>query len=106
MPGPFPGTGSEGAAATRHRVSAALGTGSPPTRNMKAVTPDASAASANRRLAVRSSKGAEPCSSTTSPPKAGQRSASTAARNSIPSSVITPITSRSGSTPSATSPGP
>lgn len=106
MPGPFPGTGSEGAAATRQRVSAALGAGSPPIRSMKAVTPDASAASARRRLAVRSSKGAAPRSSTTSAPKAGQRNASTAARSSVPSSAIRPITSRSGSMPNAANPGP
>jgi len=106
LPGPPPGRVGEGAAATRQRVSAALGTGSPPTRSMKAVTPDASAASASRRLAVRSSKGAGPRNSTTSDPKAGQRSASTAARNSMASSTIMPISSRDGSMPNAANPGP
>lgn len=90
----------------RQRVSAALGTGSPPTRSRKAVTPDDSAASASRRLAVRSSKGAGPRNSTTSAPKAGHRSASTAARSSMASSAIAPISNRAGSMPNAASPGP
>lgn len=106
MPGALPGNGTDGAASTRHRVSAALGTGSPPIRSTKAVTPDVSAASARRRLAVKSSSGARPRSSMTSAPSAGQRNASTAARSSSASSFITPISKWAGSIPSAESPGP
>lgn len=91
IPGALPGSAAEGAAVTRQRVSAALGAGSPPMRNRKAVTPDASAASANRRLAVRSINGAGPRNSITSAPNAGQRSASTAARSRLASSFMTPI---------------
>ncbi|EZP73557.1 hypothetical protein BV96_00998 [Sphingomonas paucimobilis] len=106
MPGALPGNGSDGAAATRHRVSAALGTGSPPIRSSSAVTPDSSAASARRRLAVRSISGARPRNSMTSAPSPGQRSASTDARSSIASSFITPTSSRAGSSPIAARPGP
>lgn len=106
IPGALPGKGTDGAAATRQRVSAALGAGSAPIRSIRAVTPDPSAASASRRLAVRSSSGARPRISITSAPRAGQRSASTAARSSIPSSVITPVNNRPGAMPSAANPGP
>lgn len=106
IPGALPGSGTDGADVTRQRVSAALGTGSPPTRNRKAVTPEVSAASASRRLAVRSSSVARPCSSTTSAPRPAQRNPSTAARSSMASSAIVPSSRFSGATPSAARPGP
>lgn len=106
IPGALPGKGTEGAAVTCQRVSAALGTGSPSIRSSSAVTPDASAASARRRLAVRSRSGARPRSSITSAPSAGQRSASAAACSNSASVAIMPISSFAGSSPSATNPGP
>lgn len=105
-PGALPASGRDGAADTRQRVSAALGTGSPPIRSSQAVTPDASAASARRRLAVRSSNGALPRNSITSAPSPVQRSASTAARSNSASSAMMPRSSRAGSSPSAARPGP
>ena len=50
----------EGAAAMLHRLAAALGLGTAPTRSDSTVTPDPSAASISHRVAVRSNPGAGP----------------------------------------------
>jgi hypothetical protein len=54
-PGALAASGTEGPAATRQRVSAAEASSRAPGRIRKTVTPDFSAASARRRVAVRSS---------------------------------------------------
>ena len=71
-------SGIEGAALTDQRVSAALGSGSASSRSRNRVTPDFSAASANRRLTVRSSSGHFPQHSTISALRPWQRAASLA----------------------------
>ena len=54
-----PASGSDAAAATAQRLVAALGCGVPD-RSSSVVTPDRAAASASRRVAVRSSRAALP----------------------------------------------
>ena len=61
-PGALPGKGAEGAAATCQREAAALAKMLAGGRSNSAVTPDRSAASAKRRLAVRSSRWVAPIS--------------------------------------------
>lgn len=63
------------------RVVAALGTGAASIRSRNKVTPDFSAASASRLLAVKVSKGALPQNSTTRAPSPEQAAASAAVRN-------------------------
>lgn len=75
---------------TRQRVCAALGPGAASTRSSSSGTPDFSAASASRRLAVRSSSRIAPHPSTITAPNAAQRNASTAVRNSATPSGTTP----------------
>lgn len=65
------------------RVVAALGAGVASIRSRNSVTPDFSAASASRRLAVRVSKGTFPQHSTTNTPSPEQAAASAAVRNNI-----------------------
>lgn len=69
-----------------------------------AVTPSAAAARARRRLAVRSSTAGSPGSAITTPPSAGQRSPSTAARSTAVASGRAATISRPGSSPIAASP--
>ncbi len=103
-PGASASSAVEGQAATPQRVAAALGAGAPATRSRRMVTPEASAASWSRRVAVRSSPGARPHASTTSAPSPGQRAASAAARSNAASSATTASTRAAGSSPSSRSP--
>ncbi|MEY4500391.1 MAG: hypothetical protein RIS52_281 [Pseudomonadota bacterium] len=94
----------EGAAATCQRVLAALAKLLPAWRNTKPVTPDFSAASANLRLAVRSSFFASPISRMAAP-TAPHAIISAAARSAASSSGAWTITISSGLAPRSTSPG-
>jgi hypothetical protein len=96
--------GGECAARTIHRVSAVEGSGSAPTRNSKAVTPDACAASVSLRLATRSSWRACPQTSSTTLSSASQASASAAVRSAVSTSAARTVTSRRGSRPSSANP--
>ena len=104
-PGACASNAAEAAADTAQRVSAALGTGSASLRSSSAVTPLARAASASRRLAVRSSARILPGHSITTALSAAQRTASVAARSSATSSGMRPKINRAGSSPSSASPG-
>ena len=95
----------DGAAPTDQRVSAALGTGPASSRSSNKVTPDCSAASASRRLAVRSSSGHWPQHSTISACRPGPRAASAALLSNALASGACPSTSAFGSPPSSTRPG-
>lgn len=103
-PGAWPGSAREGAVATRQRVCAALGTGSASMRSRNSGTPDFSAASVRRRLAVRSRSRILPRLSTTTAPSAAQRSASTAARSKSLSSATSPNRQAPGTPPSSAKP--
>ncbi|MNS31079.1 hypothetical protein D3C72_631230 [compost metagenome] len=75
-PGAPPSSGSEAQDAIDQRVSAALGQGSAPARARNSVAPPVSAASANRRLAVRLKALASPQALSRTAPTAGLRRAS------------------------------
>lgn len=87
------------------RVVAALGTGTASIRSSSNVTPDFSAASTNRRLAVRVSKGAFPQHSITSVPSPEQAAASLAVRNNALSSGASAKIIGSGALPNSARPG-
>jgi hypothetical protein len=70
-PGALASSAVDGTAATPQRVAAALGLGSAPTRTLSTVTPEASAASISRRVAVRSSPRAGPALSISKVPSPG-----------------------------------
>lgn len=89
-PGALPGSAREGAAATSQRVWAALGKGVASSRSRNNGTPDFCAASASRRLAVRSSSRKAPHPSTITAPSSAQRSASTAVFSKAMASGSTP----------------
>ena len=95
----------EGAARTRQRVSAALGWGEAPPRASNTVTPEAFAASARRRLAVRSNSGAAPHSSMKATPPEGWRAASSPACNAARVSRARTRMIAAGSRPKAARPG-
>lgn len=97
--------GSEGAAPTCHRVCAALGEGVAAMRSAITVTPEASAASASLRLAVRSSARGSRHSSTTATPTSPQRVTSAAARSTASASGSVPRITCAGESPISTSPG-
>jgi hypothetical protein len=80
-PGAFAASGADGAARTSHRVAAALGAGDAAMRNMISSAPEVSAASANRRVAVRSSARGSPQGSISTAPSGAQRAPSSAARS-------------------------
>lgn len=105
-PGALAGSGVEGSPAMLHRVAAALGVGSAPSRSDRIVTPDVSAASISRRVAVRSTRAARPRLSMTSVPSPGQRAASAAARSSATSSSTSTTTIMLGDRPSSVNPAP
>ncbi len=69
------------------------------------VTPEASAASASRRLAVRSSSRGSRHSSTTATPTSGQRTTSAAARSTASGSGMMPRMTCAGCRPISASPG-
>ena len=104
MPGAPASSAAEATDATPQRLAAALGDGSAPTRSDSTVTPDVSAASISRRVAVRSIPGARPQASINSVPSPVHRAASAAARNKAASSATTTTTIRSASSPSSASP--
>ena len=103
-PGALASSADEGADVTDQRVSAALATGSPSIRSNIVVTPDLSAASFIRLLAVRSSLGIFPQPSITTAPNPPQRTASTAARNKLSTSGAITNNIRPGSRPSSNNP--
>lgn len=103
--GALAASGVDGHAATRQRVSAALASSRAPGRIRKTVTPDFSAASARRRVAVRSSARWLPQGSMMTAPSPGQRAASTPARKTPTMSRTPTRMSRAGSSPKAESPG-
>lgn len=74
-------------------------------RSAITVTPDSSAASASRLLAVRSSRRGLRHSSITATPTSAQRTTSAAARSTASGSGITPKITWAGSMPTPTSPG-
>ncbi len=86
------------------RVSAALGAGTASIRTSSTVTPDASAASASLRLAVRSSKGGLRRTSITATPTAEHRTTSAAARSTASGSGDNPMINWRGSTPISAKP--
>ena len=98
------GSAIEGAGRTRHRVSATLGLSRAAARTSSTVTPECSAASISRRVAVRSISFDAPQHSTTSVPNPAQRAASAAVRNSIASSAASPSSNASPGTPSPVKP--
>lgn len=95
----------EGAAEMLHLVVAALGIGLVPIRNRNSVTPDFSAASASRRLAVSVNRGALPQNSITTADNPEQAAASTAALNNILSSGNSIMITEAGSPPNSLQPG-
>jgi hypothetical protein len=96
----------EGAAPMLQRLAAAPRPTAPPVRSKIAATPEASAASTSRRLAVRSRLLGSPQGSTSTTASALHRNASSAARSTqVPSAPAT-IVSRAGSSPKPASPGP
>lgn len=105
-PGASASNPSDAAERTDQRVSAALGTGSASTRSISTVVPDRSAASASRRLAVRSSAGHLPQHSTINADRPAHRAESAAPRSSDTGSGARARTSASGSLPSSARPGP
>jgi hypothetical protein len=102
--------GCDGSAAMRQRVAAAFGrlrsrAACPPSRqrrNTKAVTPERSAASCNRRLAT---AGRAPTSPTTAATP-DERNPSSIAHRIWASRAARTTTSRAGSSPYAARPGP
>lgn len=103
-PGALASSAAEATDATPQRVAAALGVGSAPTRKDRIVTPDVSAASISRRVAVRSIPGARPHASISSVPSPLHRAASAAARSSAASSATTTSTTCSADSPRSISP--
>src|SRR3546814_17519245 len=79
-PGALASSGSDGADRTAQRVWAVLGAGRAETLSSRTVTPDVSAASPRRRLAVRSRCRGLRQSPTPATPPSGQRPTSAAAR--------------------------
>ena len=104
-PGALAGRGRDGAAATCHRVNATLGRGVAAMRSRRGVTPDFSAASASRRVAVRSSGLGSPQISITTRPSAAQRTASSPAWRMPVAFLARTKVSCPGSSPSSRRPG-
>ena len=104
IPGAHASSAADATDATPQRLAAALGEGSAPTLSDSTVTPDASAASISRRVAVRSIPGARPHASISSVPSPLHRAASAAARSNAASSATTTTTIRSASSPRSARP--
>lgn len=105
LPGALAASAEDGAAATCQRVCATLGPGSAASRMRSGVVPDVSAASASRRVAVRSRLPGMPQSSIRTAPSAVQRTASSAARNPSSGRRTRTWMIWAGSSPKAASPG-
>lgn len=103
-PGAFPGSSRDGAAAICQRVCAALGDGSASILSRNSGTPDFSAASVRRRLAVKSSLFIRPQPSTITALNAALRKPSTAVRRSVVSSGAKPNRQQSDRPPSSIQP--
>jgi hypothetical protein len=104
-PGALASSARDGSAVTCQRVRAALGPGLATARSNMTVTPEPSAASARRRLAVRSSKRGSPQGSISTAPSAEQRAASAPARSTPCASRARTSRMRAGSRPSSARPG-
>jgi hypothetical protein len=96
----------DAAAPMLQRLAAALPPIVPPVRSRIAGTPEASAASTRRRLAVRSRALGFPQGSTSTAASALQRNASSAARSTQAASDPATSMSKEGSSPKPASPGP
>jgi len=103
-PGALPAKGTDGAAHICHLVLAALGIGTASPRTSNANTPFSAAASAKRRVDVRSTKRALPCVSNMTALAAFDRMASAAARKASRKSVVWTRHMRDGLPPMADSP--
>ena len=103
-PGALPGYGTDGAEHIRQRVLAALGIGTASPRTSNANTPVSAAASARRRVDVRSTKRALPCVSNMTARAAFDRMASAAARRASRKSAVWTSNIRDGLPPMADSP--
>lgn len=103
-PGALPGKGTDGAEHTRHLVLAALGIGTASPRTNNANTPVSAAASARRRVDVRSTKRALPCVSNMTALAAFDRMASAAARRASHRSAVWTSNIREGLPPMADNP--
>jgi hypothetical protein len=103
-PGALPGYGTDGAEHIRQRVLAALGMGTASPRTSNAKTPLSAAASARRRVDVRSTKRALPCVSKMTARAAFDRMASAAARRASRKSAVWTSHSCDGLPPIADSP--
>ncbi len=103
-PGALPGKGTDGAEHTRHLVLAALGIGTASPRTNNANTPVSAAASARRRVDVRSTKRALPCVSNMTALAAFDRMASAAARRASRRSAVWTSNIREGLPPMADNP--
>jgi len=100
----LPGNGIDGAEHICQRVLAALGIGTASPRTSNANTPLSAAASAKRRVDVRSTKRALPCVSNMTAHAAFDRMASAAARRASRKSAVWTSNIRDGSPPMADSP--
>lgn len=103
-PGALPGKGTDGAEHIRHRVLAALGIGTASPRTSNASTPVSAAASAKRRVDVRSTKRALPCVSNMTALAAFERIASAAARKASRKSAVWTSNIREGLPPISDNP--
>ena len=103
-PGALPVNGTDGAEHIRQRVLAALGIGTASPRTSKANTPLSAAASARRRVDVRSTMRALPCVSRMTARAAFDRMASAAARRASRKSAVWTSHSCDGLPPIADSP--
>ncbi len=103
-PGAFPANGTDGAEHIRQRVLAALGIGTASPRTSKANTPVSAAASARRRVDVRSTKRALPCVSRMTALAAFDRMASAVARKASRRSAVWTSNMRAGLPPMADRP--
>jgi hypothetical protein len=105
-PGALAASMTDGADATDQRVAALLGTGSASIRRTNKVTPDFSAASDRRRLAVRSSSGVLPQLSMMTAPEPPLRTASTPARSRDFASALKTSKQSPGAPPRSAQPAP